>query len=392
MKLTLSAARAMVPGDVLNDAVVTGLTLRMRVEAKTWSLWYRTASGNAKRFTLGKYPDISIEDARDIARKAKVNIAAGIDPAKDKADAKGALRVAQLCQMYIDDADTSAGMKGRSWIEKRRHIEKYVMPLMGKLLVADTTTADVNRMLAAIAKKGINGRPSPIAANRVRDSASSLFAYAERDDIGLRPRNSNPARGDAVKRYAEHLRSRHASPEELMRLAEHLDALETEYPNRVMAIRCIMFTGSRVTELIEARREWIIGNALVLAKHKTDRHGGPPRVIVLPPQALAEIANVVDDGSGYLFGANLTVHNIDTVFNKARQAAGAPTLQLRDMRRTFASAGSSSGSSLTQIGDILGHTNPSTTNRYAWLFDAEKTKLVGAIATEMETRMKGRGG
>ena len=46
-----------------------------------------------------------------------------------------------------------------------------------------------------------------------------------------------------------------------------------------------------------------------------------------------------------------------------------PTVRLHDLRHTYASLLISDGASLSVIGALLGHTQPSTTSRYAHLMD-----------------------
>jgi len=67
-----------------------------------------------------------------------------------------------------------------------------------------------------------------------------------------------------------------------------------------------------------------------------------------------------------------------------RKAAGITNLRLHDLRHSFASLLASSGASLPLIGELLGHTQPQTTARYAHLFDdvqREAVERVGKLLT-----------
>jgi integrase len=61
--------------------------------------------------------------------------------------------------------------------------------------------------------------------------------------------------------------------------------------------------------------------------------------------------------------------DIDDAWEALRKAADIPDVRTHDLRHTYASVLVSSGLSLPIIGALLGHTVPSTTARYAHLFD-----------------------
>lgn len=64
------------------DGVVEGLDLRVEVrDSKTWSLQLRTVGGARGRLSFGCYPDVTLADARDKARKALAAVIDGANPA-----------------------------------------------------------------------------------------------------------------------------------------------------------------------------------------------------------------------------------------------------------------------------------------------------------------------
>jgi len=71
---------------------VRGLALRVTpAGTKTWTLRYRTESGDQRRLTIGTYPEISLAVARTEAEKVVGKVAGGADPAKAKRTAKAAI-------------------------------------------------------------------------------------------------------------------------------------------------------------------------------------------------------------------------------------------------------------------------------------------------------------
>jgi site-specific recombinase XerD len=66
------------------------------------------------------------------------------------------------------------------------------------------------------------------------------------------------------------------------------------------------------------------------------------------------------------------------------KAASIELLRIHDLRHSFASQVVSGGGSLALIGALLGHSNPTTTARYAHMFTdpmREATERVGAVIT-----------
>ena len=83
-------------------------------------------------------------------------------------------------------------------------------------------------------------------------------------------------------------------------------------------------------------------------------------------------------------GRNGVGHRIEVKGNWARvcKAAGIHGLRIHDLRHSYASTLASAGVGLHVIGGLLGHTQPSTTARYAHLFDdplRAATERAGAI-------------
>ncbi len=90
------------------------------------------------------------------------------------------------------------------------------------------------------------------------------------------------------------------------------------------------------------------------------------------------------------------LQEIKKAWNTIRKKAGLPDVRLHDLRHTYASHLVSSGLSLSIVGKLLGHTQASTTQRYAHLADEplrEATELFGskmeklASSNEMATHL-----
>src|SRR5262245_2153943 len=87
-KLTDATVKALAPaasGQVTYwDATLPGFGLRIApAGAKTWIIQYRHA-GRVRRLKLGRYPLVSLADARDAARDKLASVTKGDDPAGEK--------------------------------------------------------------------------------------------------------------------------------------------------------------------------------------------------------------------------------------------------------------------------------------------------------------------
>lgn len=382
MKLTLKAASELAPHTTLKDHVVRGLELRARASAKTWHLYYRH-EGRERRPKIGAFPGLTIEGARAAAKVLLERVARGEDISAERQERRASANVRELAGLYLAylrQRMASGNFKQRSFEEAERHINLHILPQLGYHKARDVRQTDVAKLLAAV------GAHAPVTSNRVRATLSAMFKLAEHPDNAIRPQNSNPVH--ATETFREFKRRRHASVDECKALADALAQLSHAYPAHVAAILCILYAGTRLTELVQARKSEMYGATIVLQRHKTERTG-EDRTIHLPRQAQALISRLPDDGSDYLFGRALAElkepkRAIHDVWARARDIAGVEGLQARDLRRTFASVAFSSGAELHQIGEIFGHTDTDTTARYAWLYQERAKALVQGTADTIE--------
>ena len=91
-------------------------------------------------------------------------------------------------------------------------------------------------------------------------------------------------------------------------------------------------------------------------------------------QAVALVVAIIQSSpsSEYLFPGNVPgapLRDVKKFWAAVMGQAGITGYRRHDNRHTYASHLVSSGLSLEIVGRLLGHTNPSTTNRYAHLAD-----------------------
>lgn len=385
-RLTPAAARDARPGDVIRDHEVKGLQLRCTATKKAWYLYYRSKSGLERRPKLGNYPELSLTAARDAARALLQQIAAGEDPSAKWQTAREAPTVDQLCDRYLSDWASLRKSAG-SVKEDQLLIDTHIRPGLGSRRVTDVTRADVDKFLTDVyrrkyvdaARKGRDGkRTAPGAANHVRALLSKMFMLAC-DEWELRPPNTNPVRKSTE--FETTPRKRKAEPAELGRLLKGVLELANRQPKHAAVLLALFLTGARRGEILNATvGEWH-GRVLILKNHKTKRWVGDKEIPL--PRPVRDVLEHIDaqqpnrPDSASLFG----VRSIRKTWERLRDECGCPDLELRDVRRTVASYGISyAGASLTDIGQLFGHTNSQTTMRYAHMVGERKGELADKIA------------
>jgi integrase len=362
-KLTKRLVESVKPNDrdiFVWDAEVPGFGLRVWPSGKRVFIYqYRTKHGHTRRPLIGRYGSITVEQARRTARQWAADIQKGGDPGGERREARNAPTVAQLAVRYMAE-HARLKKKPRSVTSDETLLRLHILPTIGHRKVESVTRADVQRL-----HHGMNATPG--AANRTIALLSKMFNLAE--NWALRPDGSNPCRH--VEKFKEHKLERFLSETELARLAETLVEAEQariELPSVIAAIRLLLFTGARLSEILTVRWEHVNfeEHCLRLPDSKTGA-----KTIYLSPPAL-EVLNDLQrqDGNPYvIIGAKPGAHliNLRKPWHRIRTKAGLDNVRIHDLRHSFASMAVAGGLSLPVIGALLGHTQAATTQRYAHL-------------------------
>jgi integrase len=372
-RITKRIVDATVPGErdrFLWDADLKGFGLKVSPTGrKVYLIQYRLGGRAARtqRYTIGKHGSPwTPEKAREEAERLLGRVANEIDPTQERktkfaahqADV-AAPTVTQFAARYIDQY-AQTYKKPRTVEEDKRNLRLHIEPALGKLKLRDVTPAHVAKFHAA-------RRSRPTNANRCRALLSHLFTMAE--VWGERPPGSNPCRN--VAKFSERKRERFLSAAEIARLSEALVAAEgREPPSALAAIRILILTGCRLSEILSLRWEWINfeHSCLLLPDSKSGAKrvplGAPAlgALAALPRQDESPYVLPAERGDGHFVG-------IQKPWQRIRAIAGLNDVRLHDLRHSFASVAVSGGDSLYLVGKVLGHRQYRTTERYAHIMD-----------------------
>ncbi|MBZ0252626.1 MAG: site-specific integrase, partial [Candidatus Methylomirabilis sp.] len=328
--------------------------------ARSYFVNYRTPGGKMRRHTIGKHGELTVEKARELAGIALGSVRAGNDPAKERADARSAPTVADLCARFLSE-HAAERKKPTSRAHDEICVRLYVAPALGSLKVGEVERAHVEKLHRSL-------KDRPYMANRVLALLSTMFNLAEKWE--LRPAGTNPTRH--VERWKEKARERFLSQEELARLGDALadSAREgRECPQAVLALRLLALTGARRGEILGLRWEHVDfeRRMLRLPDSKTGAKVIPlnaPALQILTEARETAGSEWVIPGDG---DAGKPFVGLPKAWRRVAKRAGLDGARIHDLRHSFASYGAGANFGLPVIGKLMGHAQVRTTNRYAHL-------------------------
>ena len=347
---------------------ISGFGIRATVGgARAFILTYRNKNRQERRMTIGKWPIWSVEAARAEARELKAKIAKGADPLAEIKAGREAPTVSDLCDRFIEEHLPKKRPKTQQ--DYATVIKNHIKPELGRKQVAVVDTADVEKLHRKITAAG-----APTSANRALAVTSKMMTLA----IKWKMRADNPCKG--IERNQETKRTRHLVGDELARLSEAL--AEHEDQNTANALRMLMLTGARKSEVLQARWDQFDLEAGVWTKPAaTTKQKAEHRVPLSAPvlRLLRDLRRNADAEAGMVFPRR---PGLRRAWDAVCRRANITGLRIHDLRHSYASALAGQGFSLPVIGALLGHTQASTTQRYAHLLDdplRAATNKVGSI-------------
>jgi hypothetical protein len=143
---------------------------------RAWRWKYRFA-GREKVLPLGRYPEVSLAEARAARDEARKKVLSAIDPAEERRDSKLALLAAHENSFEAVARPWhkvwAVGKHARYAEDVMGRLERNVFPSIGHKPVAHIEAKDVVRMMERVQGRGAND-----IAKRVRNTCSQIFRFA----------------------------------------------------------------------------------------------------------------------------------------------------------------------------------------------------------------------
>jgi integrase len=187
--------------------------------SKLWRLKYRF-QGVEKLISLGKYPEISLKDARNRKEDAKRLVANGINPMDQRREEKAA-SIESNQNHFEKVAMEWLTKQNKVWADNHstrisQRLERDVFPYIGKIPVDAITPPDLLKVLHRI-----EGREAYETAHRTRGNFGQIFRYA----IATGRLSSDPSRdlrGALTQVKGDHLPAV-TEPKEVAELLRSID-------------------------------------------------------------------------------------------------------------------------------------------------------------------------
>lgn len=355
----------------LCDADCPGLYIEVRATSPgqgTFYFRYKDANGKTCHQRIGTTNEVTLSDARKQAKVIKGDIASGIDP---KGDEK-AKKVMLTYSVFFNDIYLPyVTPRKRSWKRDEELFRLRIEKVFGDNKLDAIDRIRIQSFHTALLAEGL----APATCDHhIKLIRQSLNLAVEWDMLEKNPASKVPLFN--VDNKVEH----YLDEAELGRLLTVLRSPDS--PRNVCLIALFLLsTGARLNEALKATWSQIDRQTRVWRIPAAVSKSRKIRVVPLNDSALDVLCQLETEGqydhlfvnsristkTGEQVGTGKPYTTIMRVWTRLRLKAGLPHLRIHDLRHQYASFLVNAGRTLYEVQQILGHSDPSVTQRYAHL-------------------------
>ncbi len=307
----------------------------------------RKVKGKSELFLLGRFPELTIEQARAKAGGFHASVTEGKNVAQAKRAEKAELTIGELFEEYVE---RHLKKSRKTWQAQQENIERYFGPWKNHKLSA-ITREDVELLHGALGKK--RGHYS---ANRALDLLRAAYNKAINWHLY---KGENPAVG--ISEFKEQPRERALQADEMQRFFE---AVETEPDENFKDfINLCLWTGQRKSNVLAMRWADIDFKSKTWTIPGEKMKNGQSLVLALSQSELELLEKRRTLGEWVFPGAGSTGHYVEPkrAWHRLLKRAQIENLHIHDLRRSLASFMANSGADVSLIKSALNHKDIQTT-------------------------------
>ncbi|GJD51277.1 Tyrosine recombinase XerC [Methylobacterium crusticola] len=362
-------------GRIIRDDELSGFAVRRNADgSRTYLLEYRAGRGRGfptRRISIGRHGALTPDEARRHAKQILARVAAGEDPATDRASKRREPTVKDVLLTALE----------QHWKPKRRPstakvfselINRTLIPEFGTVRLSELTRAEIRAWHARQSHR-------PRAANHELAVLRKALSLAVADELIA----INPARG--IPLHPEGSRDRVPDDSEIRAIWKELSSPGLRIQAATL-IKLLIVTGCRVGELQATRWADIDLKAGLLSLRSESTKAGARHVHLSSP-AVALLTDL-PRRSTFVFcndvgNESIAKAVVRRTWEKVRIKAGAPDLRLHDLRHGFSTRGAGLGANALILRDALGHKTLAMTGRYVSRQNAPLQLLSQKIGDEI---------
>ncbi len=342
------------------DSELPGLYVEVRIknpDQGTFYLRYKDPTGKTCHQKIGRTTDITLADARKKAKMLKAEIALGADP---RGQVKADKAVITFGDFFNDHYLPFAKPRKRSWRRDEELFRLRIEAKFGDRRLNQLTRQQIQTFHTSLLDTGL----SPATADHHVKLIRRMLNLA----VDWEMLDKNPAAGVPlfmVDNKVEH----YVDDAQLQSL---LTVLRTDENRAICRIAMFLLsTGCRLNEALRANWDQVDRRTRVWRIPASNSKSKRVRSVPLNDSAIEVLDTLGTEGTFDHLFVNLETGNpyttIHKVWGRLRKKAGLPHLRIHDLRHQYASFLVNSGRTLYEVQQILGHSDPSVTTRYAHL-------------------------
>lgn len=356
--------------EVYRDTTISGFIVEVHKSgSKTYAYKYRDPNGTQRQFKIASVSQLSFAEAKKEAIRIQSRVVVGKNPQEERKVARTVPTVSQLSERYLQYVRT---YKKSPEIDER-YLRIHLLPKFGKQRINQLDRTELTEWFAG----KVQGGYAQATVNRWQVILSHMLRMAKVWDIA--GSEVNPLEGMKQKDPNNKV-ERFLSAAETQRLRSAVE--NSPNPSLAPIVGLLLHTGCRKRELLDAKwdefrldqRLWRIPTS----------KSGKPRHVPLSEDAIAVLKALPRyEGCPYILPNPKTLQPINSFYkswDSARRAAGLADVRVHDLRHSMASNAANAGQSIFVIGQILGHSQPRTTMRYAHLSNETLHKAANAAS------------